>query len=72
MRKAFKIDIFFDVIAMPKKATIYHGSRLIIEKPAFGVGNPRNDYGLGFYCTHDIDLAKEWACTGENSGHANE
>jgi len=38
----------------------------------FGMGNPRNDYGLGFYCTHEIDLAKEWACTEENNGYANQ
>jgi hypothetical protein len=52
--------------------TIYHGSQLIIKKPVFGEGNPKNDYGLGFYCTHEIDLAKEWACTEENSGYANQ
>jgi len=51
--------------------TIYHGSQYIIEKPVFGAGNPRNDYGSGFYCTKDIDLAKEWACTEEKNGYAN-
>ena len=56
---------------MPDKVDIYHGSRMIIKKPIFGEGNPRNDYGLGFYCTHEIELAKEWACTDENSGYAN-
>lgn len=30
---------------------IFHGSEKIIETPQFGQGNPRNDYGLGFYCT---------------------
>jgi len=57
---------------IPQIVTIYHGSRLIIEKPVFGEGNPRNDYGLGFYCTQEIELAKEWACTEENSGYANQ
>jgi len=56
---------------MPQKITLYHGSQFIIEKPVFGEGNPRNDYGLGFYCTHEIKLAKEWACTEEKSGFAN-
>jgi len=51
---------------------IYHGSRSIIEKPTFGLGNPRNDYGLGFYCTQEMELAKEWACTEESSGYANQ
>jgi hypothetical protein len=56
---------------MAEALTIYHGSRFIVEKPVFGAGNARNDYGLGFYCTHDIGLAKEWACTEESSGYAN-
>ena len=57
---------------MPQKTTIYHGSRSVIKKPVFGEGNPRNDYGLGFYCTQEIGLAKEWACTEESSGYANQ
>ena len=50
---------------------IYHGSPLIIEVPEFGKGNPMNDYGLGFYCTEDIELAKEWACKMPKDGFAN-
>ena len=38
---------------------IYHGSKDIIEKPEFGKGNKKNDYGLGFYCTENVELAKE-------------
>ena len=53
------------------KITIYHGSTKIIENPKYGVGKPYNDYGLGFYCTKNIELAKEWACTSENNGFAN-
>ena len=45
----------------------------VIEKPIFGVGNPNNDYGLGFYCTESMDLAKEWACSNnETNGYANQ
>lgn len=40
--------------------TIYHGSNKIIEKPLFGFGKTYNDYGLGFYCTEVLDMAKEW------------
>jgi len=56
---------------MDKKSIIYHGSKNIIKNPVFGVGNPYNDYGLGFYCTHDIELANEWACSEESGGYAN-
>lgn len=51
---------------------IYHGSKDIITKPEFGKGNIKNDYGLGFYCTESIELAKEWACiSNEINGYAN-
>lgn len=50
---------------------IYHGSSSIIEVPEFGKGNPMNDYGLGFYCTDNLELAKEWACRLPKDGFAN-
>ena len=56
---------------MTEKLNLYHGAPLIIEKPTYGTGNPNNDYGLGFYCTESIELAKEWACSGETGGFAN-
>ena len=57
---------------MSNKLIVYHGSPKIIAKPAFGVGNPQNDYGLGFYCTESVELAKEWACSVETDGFANQ
>ncbi len=56
---------------MKNELIVYHGSNKIIEKPMFGAGNPNNDYGLGFYCTETLDLAKEWACSAETDGYAN-
>ncbi len=50
---------------------VFHGSSEIIEKPIFGIGNPHNDYGLGFYCTESQEMAMEWACTQERDGFAN-
>ena len=50
---------------------IYHGSEKIIEKPVYGKGNLRNDYGRGFYCTESEELAKEWACSNNKNGFAN-
>ncbi|MCR4954342.1 MAG: DUF3990 domain-containing protein [Treponema sp.] len=50
---------------------IFHGAQKIVENPQFGLGNPKNDYGLGFYCTQSLDLAKEWACQQDTDGFAN-
>lgn len=47
---------------------LYHGSSEIIQKPVFGRGKAYNDYGLGFYCTEYIELAKEWACRERKPG----
>ena len=54
------------------KLVIYHGSKDIIEKPYYHGGKAENDYGFGFYCTENLDLAKEWSCSNnENNGFAN-
>lgn len=52
--------------------TLYHGSPNILQKPYYGGGKAHNDYGLGFYCTEDIELAKEWSCTEKEGGFANQ
>ena len=54
------------------KLILYHGSSEIIEKPIFGKGKAYNDYGRGFYCTENFELAKEWACTEGIDGYANQ
>lgn len=50
---------------------IFHGSDHIIEHPTFGAGKSYNDYGLGFYCTENPDMAKEWAVSQKTNGYAN-
>lgn len=50
---------------------LYHGSSEIIEKPLYGYGKPYNDYGLGFYCTDHIEMAKEWGVSKGRDGYAN-
>lgn len=50
---------------------IYHGSQNIIKAPSFGYGKKYNDYGLGFYCTESLDMAKEWAVGYQRDGYAN-
>jgi len=50
---------------------LYHGSSDIIEKPIYGYGKTYNDYGLGFYCTDSIEMAKEWGVSKDLDGYAN-
>ena len=56
---------------MEQNMIIYHGSQQIVETPKFGIGKEYNDYGQGFYCTENIELAKEWACPVKKDGYAN-
>ena len=40
---------------------LLHGTDHIIEVPDIHIGNPYNDYGMGFYCTR-VDLPPAQAC----------
>ncbi|MBO4541422.1 MAG: DUF3990 domain-containing protein, partial [Bacilli bacterium] len=40
---------------------LFYGSKTLFRKPTFGLGNPANDYGLGFYLTEDPRMAELWA-----------
>lgn len=51
---------------------LYHGSPEIVQKPEYGKGKPYNDYGMGFYCTENEDIAKEWACSENSDGYVNQ
>lgn len=50
---------------------LYHGSDHVIKRPEFGAGKKHNDYGRGFYCTENIELAKEWAVSEDTDGYVN-
>ena len=50
---------------------LLHGTDHIIEVPDINIGNPHNDYGRGFYCTHVDEIAKEWACKKNTDGFVN-
>lgn len=43
------------------KIILFHGSSCETVTPTFGLGNEKHDYGMGFYLTESIELAKEWA-----------
>lgn len=57
---------------MKESLVVYHGSTHIIVTPSLSKGKDNNDYGKGFYCTESIELAKEWACSSETDGFANQ
>ena len=50
---------------------LFHGTDHIIEVPSYDKGNPKNDYGKGFYCTQIREMAKEWACKQNKDGFSN-
>jgi hypothetical protein len=53
------------------KIILYHGSRQLIKRPVYGFGKRYNDYGLAFYCTESLSLAKEWGSSLQEDGFAN-
>ncbi len=53
------------------KRILYHGSNVIVVNPEYGKGARNNDYGRGFYCTEQIELAREWACAKQVNGYVN-
>ncbi len=55
-----------------EKITLYHGSPVIVPKPEYGKGKSYNDYGRGFYCTKNLELAREWASSEESGGYVNQ
>ena len=50
---------------------LYHGSERVIKRPFYGGGHYHNDYGQGFYCTENPEMAKEWACRGSKTAFIN-
>lgn len=40
---------------------VYHGSDNIIDNPEHNGGRNFSDFGLGFYITTNIEMAKGWA-----------
>lgn len=56
---------------MDKLITIYHGSDKIVDQPVFGGGKKNNDFGYGFYCTENEELAKEWSVSSKRNGFSN-
>ena len=53
------------------KIKLFHGTDHIIEAPDINAGNPKNDYGRGFYCTKVDEMACEWACKKNTDGFVN-
>ena len=50
---------------------LYHGSKIILEKPIVRGSKNFNDYGAAFYTTRDLESAHQWACRNEAVGYVN-
>lgn len=48
---------------------LYYGADKLITTPTYGIGNPTNDYGMGFYLTPDKLSAKLWASKFSEDGY---
>jgi len=57
---------------LPMPRRIYHGSPQRLEHPRLLGGKPYNDYGNGFYCTENLNMAAEWAVGIDHDGWINE
>lgn len=53
------------------ESVLFHGSDKIVDNPTRAGGRLHNDFGQGFYCTPDIQLAREWSCTEAPSAFVN-
>ena len=51
---------------------LYHGAPNIVGRPRYGAGDPHRDFGSGFYCTQNPELAEEWASPDGTGGYVNE
>ena len=56
-----------------RQIILFHGSRDAVGWPSLSKCREANDFGKCFYCTEEMDLAKEWSCqygkTGVVSGY---
>lgn len=53
-----------------KKITVYHGTKVLNLVPTYGKGKSGNDYGVGFYTTPILNLAREWSYSSYSRGGA--
>lgn len=53
-----------------KSAQLFHGSREIVWQPRYDAG-AGNDFGVGFYCALDEDVAAGFACADGKPGIVN-
>ncbi len=53
------------------KRILYHGSEQRLEHPCYLGGKSHNDYGKGFYCTEEKNMAAEWAVNRNRNGWIN-
>lgn len=40
---------------------VYHGTNMSVPAPCYSMCKDKNDYGIGFYLTEDIEQGEDWA-----------
>lgn len=55
-------DAFLPEQLSQRKIALFHGSLDAVGWPQLSKCRAANDFGKCFYCTEEMDLAKEWSC----------
>ena len=61
-------DDFLPEQLAQRKIVLFHGSLATVGWPQLSKCREENDFGKCFYCTEDMDLAKEWSCQRGRTG----
>ena len=55
-------EAFLPAQITQRQIILFHGSRDAVGWPSLSKCREANDFGKCFYCTEDMELAKEWSC----------
>lgn len=61
-------DAFLPEHLAQQKIALFHGSMNAVGWPQLSKCREANDFGKCFYCTEEIELAKEWSCQQGKAG----
>ena len=62
LREYYLHDAFLPEQMAQQKIALFHGSQYAVGWPQLSKCREANDFGKCFYCTEEMELAKEWSC----------